>query len=140
VATGLPYLFLNLINDVPAIARTVYQFKGVVEDNRAGWDAANYRYTVPVSGIYLIYVKVQLDPGNKYANPCIQTAPTPGGTYTDRVQAEVVANVSYNGNKLTAILRLAAGSGLRVIETQGAGWTSDKAPGANYLQLTLLSQ
>jgi Collagen triple helix repeat (20 copies) len=140
VASGLPYLFLNLLNDVPAVAGTVYQFKGKVFDTHSGWDAVNYRYTIPISGIYLIHCKVQADPGNNGQYPAIQTAPTAGGTYTTQVQSEVPAPTYYGGNKITAILKLTAGNGLRAVELASNGWAADTVAGANYLQLTLLSQ
>jgi hypothetical protein len=140
IATGLPYLFLNQINNVPAVANSVYQFKSKIADTHTAWDATNYRYIVPVSGVYLIVCKVQGDPGNKYYTPAIQTAPIAGGTYTTIVAAAVNPLTSYNGNELVAILKLNAGNGLRLIEMQGAGWTADAAPGNNYLQITLLSQ
>jgi hypothetical protein len=140
IATGLPYLFLNQINNVPAVANSVYQFKSKIADSHTAWDATNYRYVIPLTGIYLIVCKVQGDPGNAFYTPALQTAPIAGGTYTTIVAAAVNVKGSYNGNELIAILKLNAGNGLRFIEIQGAGWTADTAPGANYLQVTLLSQ
>jgi hypothetical protein len=141
IATNLPQLYLTWLNPKTTGANQVLKWTNKATDTHSGWDAVNFRYTIPVSGTYLIIVKVsQESASGLYLIPAIQTAPTPGGTYTIRMNAAPLAGTSYGGNQLTGFLWMAAGSGLRTIETQGNAYNPDPAPGAVFFQVIMLSQ
>ena len=141
VASGLPQLYLPWFDPKPAGANLVHKWNGKVTDTHNGWDQTNYRYVIPVSGVYLIVVKVgQISGSPLYVMPAVQTAPTPGGTYTTRLSASPIAGSAYGGQQIVGFLWLAAGSALRTIEPNSNAYNADDGPGVVFLQVIMLSQ